>query len=155
MKRFTLLSITTLLLSACVSAGGSRVSFDGRHVMEGITACMTAANQTEVRAMEVPASNNIISNKLLVASIPMNGSNAVDALTVLLPKSDRKTLMIYSNDDEVAFVTLEAALSRLKSNAGSSAKPVCYVGAQTYAEQLMATAKSAGVLLVNVQVGNR
>ena len=93
MKQYTIPFVIYLTLSAC-AGGGANVRAPGEMVKQSYAACAEATGSTEMLAIEVPAANNALSNKMMVAAMRISGSNTVDTLVKLLPQSERKTLMV-------------------------------------------------------------
>ncbi|PTY37846.1 hypothetical protein BGP77_15345 [Saccharospirillum sp. MSK14-1] len=127
-----------LLLSGCATVGG----MDRRE-----------ADIKEIRSMyetiyifEVPNTDTVISDTLLVATIKLASSKPSDDLLVYMQSiSASDPIVVYSDSDAVAAATLERAM---KDGIGTiDGKLVYFLGAEKYWESLTDVAKEAGVNL--------
>lgn len=143
MQQLLTFVFTLVFLSGCTSTGGQ--SNRSNSLNQKMAACWAATKQSNILAIEVPAANNFISNKLAAATMQMGGSNAVDALVEVLSQPTRLPLAVVGTNDEVTAATLEVALRKLAPDTNRSTQPLCFAGDPQYGTQLKAAAKAAGV----------
>ena len=109
-----------------------------------MAACMAATKQSNILAIEVPAANNFISNKMAAATLQMGGSSTVNALVEVLSQPTRLPLAVIGANDEVTAATLEVALRKLAPGVKRSRQPLCFAGDPQYEAQLKVAAEAAG-----------
>lgn len=137
---------TLMFLSGCAATIGQ--SSRPSSVNQQMAACMATTKQTNILAIEVPAANNFISNKMAAATMQMGGSSTVSALVEVLSQPTRLPLAVIGFNDEVTAATLEVALRKLAPGVNRSRQPLCFAGDPQYGAQLKVAAEAAGVLLL-------
>jgi hypothetical protein len=133
-------------LSGCAGIGSQ--SSQSSSLNQKMAACMAATKQSNLLAIEVPAANNFISNKMAAATLRMGGSNTVNTLVEVLSQPTRLPLAVIGANDEVTAATLELALRKLAPGVNRSKQPLCFAGDPQYEAQLKAAAEAVGVLLL-------
>jgi len=144
MKKILLVSL--MVLSGCASAPNHSAS----ETKAGMAACMALTHQSHLLLVEIPSAGNALSDKLLVATIKMSGSNSVDNLVDVLSLPSRSPVVAYGSNDEVVAATLEAALAKLPSNTARSAEPLCFIGDSQFVPALQKAAASANIPFLSV-----
>ncbi|MFG1495466.1 hypothetical protein ABMA57_02455 [Saccharospirillum sp. HFRX-1] len=136
MKVIIAIFLFLFLLSGCATVGGmDRREADIEEIRSGYET---------IYIFEVPNTDTIISDTLLVATIKLASSKpSGDLLAYMQSLSASDPIVVYSDSDAVAAATLERAM---KEGAGTiDGKLVYFLGAEKYWESLTGVAKEAGV----------
>lgn len=136
------LLIAVCFLSSCATTNNTLNS------KNDVNACIGAVKGTDFLIVDVPAADNFISNKLIVATVKSTGSNAVDTLVNMMSLSARPAVIVTGENDDVTAATLEAAMLKLSNGTVRSRSPVCFSGAAEYEASLRAAADDAGIHFV-------
>lgn len=100
--------------------------------------------------MVIPAADNFISNKLVVASLKSGTDTKVSqGISGMLLQQAPLQLAITSDNDGVGAATLERALLNLKGRAVASHQ-LAFIGGKKYQDSLTKTAADVGLKLVYV-----
>lgn len=156
MKKITL-NLTLALLFSYLVAGCSTMN-DGTTktvqkkqspYAQQMAVIMEAANSREMFFMEVPSPNNLISEKLMLASLSMgDSSTAIDQLVHLLSSGKTLSVGIVGKSQAINVMTVKRALE--KTNGKQASGSVFLVADDTYQQSLMATNTNPDVKLVFV-----
>lgn len=140
-KTFSLLFAASFI-SGCTATGNTGNSKDG------VSACTAAIKGSDFLIVDVPAADNFISNKMIVATVKSTGSNAMDSLVKTMSLSVRPAIIVVGDNEEVTAATLEAALLKLPKGTARSSRPVCFAGASEHETSLKAAADVVGIPFV-------
>jgi hypothetical protein len=121
-----------LLLAACATTSvNSRIG-------------ALAKKYPDVLIVEVQSSSNLISNKLILASIKAGANTTTsDAIVNLLSKKTVNPIAVVGEDDSLSAATLERALEAGKGKISGSR--VVFVGNPEYKNSLAKAANNSGV----------
>ena len=142
MNKIFYLLFAISFLSGCASTN------DAHKSKNNANACIATAKGSDFLIVDVPAADNFISNKLIVATVKTTGSNAVDSLVETMSLSVRPAIIVVGDNEDVTAATLEAAFLKLPQGTVRSSKPVCFAGAPERETALKAAADIAGISFV-------
>ena len=113
-----------------------------------ISACMAATKQSNIYAVDIPAANNSIFNRFIMALEDIGDSPSTKTLVDLLSKPLNRPVVVVGDDDAVTVATLEAALKKVGFIDQRSPNTVCFVGGEKYSDSLKIDAQKAGLTLL-------
>ena len=121
-----------------------------REIQEQMAAILKSANSNEVIFILVPSPSNLISEKIMLASLAAGGtSNAIDQLTSILSSAKPSIVGITGSSNEINAITVKRTLEQLKDK---SASGTVYLIADTKTqESLSALNQSMNIKLVFVE----
>lgn len=144
LPRIAVLSIFVLIFtSGCATTGAMQgVPIKDRQMKE-ISAVSGPQNMYFI---DVPSPDNIISEKLMIASLEFGSSTAIDALVEILSSEKPVTIGVVGDSDAVNAATVKAALKELKNKKTAG---TVYLVADTKAqEELHDLAQTVGIKLI-------
>ena len=113
-----------------------------------ISACMAATKQSNIYAVDIPAANNSIFNRFIMALEDIGDSPSTKTLVDLLSKPLNRPVVVIGEDEVVTAATLEAALKKVGFIDQRFPNTVCFVGGEKYSESLKIAAQKAGLTLL-------
>lgn len=143
LQRLALLSIMLLLFTACASDKASKPLSE---VQKQINYIYSKTKISDMYFIEVPSANNIISEKIMLAAIQLNGSASVDALDGVLKKNDFTHIGVVGRSMPTNVVTIKQSLKNMQNK---SARGTIYVIANDKEKfELEAMNKNSNINLV-------
>lgn len=113
-----------------------------------ISACMAAAKQYNIYAVDIPAGYISILNRLIMALEDIGNSQSTKDLVSLLSKPLNEPVVVIGDDEAVTAATLEAVLKKVEFIDQRFPNTVCFVGDEKYSESLKIAAQKAGLTLL-------
>src|SRR3546814_12469225 len=96
MKKTLYLLFAASLISGCATTNNTHSSKDD------VNACIAAVKvKTRLLIVDVPAADNFISNKLIVATVKSTGSTTIDTLINLMSLSTGPAIIVIGDNDDV------------------------------------------------------
>lgn len=150
--RFILILIVTSVVTACATDGNGGRQVSNKPLTEierQMADIMATSKLREMIFIEVPSPNNLISEKLMLATMALGeGSTAVDALNEILKKGSPIHVGVVGKSQAINVITVKQSL---KNMAGKPAKGTVYLIADAKAkEELVALNQNKNVNIVVV-----
>ena len=115
--------LVSSLISACATSPQTHkqaVAKSPSKIEKQMAAILAASGSNEMLFIEVPSPNNLISEKLMLASLVGGGSStAIDQLKNVLSSGKNSTVGIVGKSQEINAITVKRTLEELKTKPAS------------------------------------